>query len=178
MQRNRTMPNRDQGFTLVELLITLTVLAIVLAVAIPTFTSTLESVRQRTLVNQLLADLNFARSRAITTRRPVSLCAGSAECDRQTIWSGQILIFDDLDANGTIDETDVTLRTTAVTASHNWKWRNFRQQRHMTFKPDGTTHSLNGTFILCRQETPLKKIVINITGRARLAPPMVDDLCT
>ncbi len=176
------MPNQDQdqdqGFTLVELLVTLTVLAVVLAIAIPTFNSSLESVRQRTLVNQLLADLNFARSRAITTRRPVSLCAGAASCDDQAMWSGQVLIFDDLDANGMIDETDVTLRTTAVTPSHSWKWRNFRQQRHMTFKPDGTTHSLNGTFILCRHETPLRKIVINITGRARLDAPKADDLCT
>ncbi len=172
------MPNRDQGFTLIELLITLTVLAIVLAIAVPTFTSALESVRQRTLVNQPLADLNFARSRAITTGRPVSLCAGTAGCDDQAMWRGQVLIFDDLDANGTIGEDDLTLRTTAVTAGHSWKWRNFRQQRHMTFKPDGTTHSLNGTFILCRQEMPLRKIVINITGRTRLAPPIADDLCT
>ena len=94
------------------------------------------------------------------------------------MWSGQLLIFDDLDANGTIGEGDLTLRTTAVTAGHSWKWRNFRQQRHMTFKPDGTTHSLNGTFILCRQEMPVRKIVINITGRTRLAPPTADDLCT
>lgn len=172
------MPNQDQGFTLVELLITLSVLAIMVTIGIPTFTSSLESVRQRTLVNQLLADLNFARSRAITTRQPVSLCAGISGCDNQPMWSGHVLIFDDLDANGAIDEVDATLRTTAVTASHSWKWRNFRQQRHMTFKPDGTTHSLNGTFILCRQDTPLKKIVINVTGRARLDAPKADDLCT
>ena len=130
------------------------------------------------LLLALLADLNFARSRAITSRRPVSMCAGSAGCDDQAMWSGQVLIFDDLDANGTIGEGDLTLRTTAVTAGHSWKWRNFRQQRHMTFKPDGTTHSLNGTFILCRQEMPVRKIVINITGRTRLAPPTADDLCT
>ncbi|MGK9065742.1 GspH/FimT family pseudopilin [Stutzerimonas chloritidismutans] len=172
------MPNQDQGFTLVELLITLTVLAVLLSIAIPTFNSSLESVRQRTLVNQLLADLNFARNRAITTRQPVSICAGAAGCDDQAMWSGHVLIFDDVDGNGAIDESDSTLRTTAVTASHSWKWRNFRQQRYMTFKPDGTTHSLNGTFILCRQNTPLKKIVINLTGRARLDAPEADDLCT
>ncbi len=172
------MPNRGQGFTLIELLITLTILAIALMIAIPSFSSSLESVRQRTSVNQLLADLNFARSRAITTGQPVSLCAGTSDCDGEAMWGGQVMIFSDMDGDGTIDEGDVTLRATAVTASHSWKWRNFRQQRHMTFKPDGTTHSLNGTFILCRQGSPLKKIVINITGRARLDAPNADDLCT
>lgn len=172
------MPNRDQGFTLIELLVTLTVLAIMLAIAVPSFTESLESTRQRTQVNQLLADLNFARGRAITMRRPVSLCAGALGCDGVAIWSGQILIFDDLEANGTVDEKDVTLRTTPIAASHTWKWRNFRQQKYMTFKPDGTTHSLNGTFVLCRQGAALRKIVINITGRARLDSPNADDLCT
>lgn len=171
------MANRDEGFTLIELLITLAVLAILLAIAIPTFNSSLESVRQRTQVNQLLADLNFARSRAITTRQPVSLCAGESGCEDLAIWSGQVMIFDDLEANGELDETDVTLRITPVASNHTWKWRNFRQQRHMTFKPDGTTHSLNGSFILCRQDAALRKIVINVTGRARLDAPKADDLC-
>lgn len=172
------MPNRDQGFTLIELLVTLTVLAIMLAIAVPSFRESLESTRQRTQVNQLLADLNFARSRAITMGRPVSLCAGTTACGGVATWSGHVLIFDDLEANGSIDQHDMMLRTTEVTAGHSWLWRNFRQQRHMTFKPDGTTHSLNGTFVLCRRGEPLRKIVINITGRPRLDAPKSDDLCT
>jgi type IV fimbrial biogenesis protein FimT len=172
------MSNREQGFTLVELMITLTVLAIVLAIAVPTFTTTMNSIRQRTQVNQLLADLHFARSRAITSRQPVSICAGASGCDGLARWSGQVVVFDDLNADGVLDELDTLLRTSAVASSHSWTWRNFRKQRHMTFKPDGTTHSLNGTFVLCRQDTKLKKIVINVTGRARLDAPTADDHCT
>lgn len=172
------MLHKDQGFTFIELLITLTLLAIVLAIAIPTFTATADSLRQRTQVNQLLADLNFARSRAITTRRPVSICAGESGCDGLKKWSGQVLIFDDFDGNGALDEGDVTLRTTRIAASHAWNWRNFRKQRHMTYKPDGTTHSLNGSFVLCQHDAALRKIVINITGRSRLAAPTADDHCT
>ncbi|MBS68397.1 MAG: prepilin-type cleavage/methylation domain-containing protein [Pseudomonas sp.] len=173
------MPNQNQGFTLIELLLTLVVLSIALALAIPSFTAALDSVRQRTQVNQLLADLNFARSRAITSRRPVSICAGASGCDGLKDWGGQILIFDDTDGDGAFTATDdVPLRVTSISANHSWRWRNFRQQRHMTFKPDGTTHSLNGSFILCRQEVALRKIVINITGRTRLTAPTVEDLCS
>lgn len=173
------MPNQNQGFTLIELLLTLVVLSIVLALAIPSFTAALDSVRQRTQVNQLLADLNFARSRAITSRRPVSICAGASGCDGLKDWGGQILIFDDTDGDGAFNATnDIPLRVTSISANHSWRWQNFRQQRHMTFKPDGTTHSLNGSFILCRQDVALKKIVINVTGRTRLTAPTAEDLCT
>lgn len=171
------MKSKPLGFTLVELLTTLAVLTVVITVAIPALSSTTDSIRERTQINQLMGDLNFARSRAITSRRPVSICAGQADCDRLAKWSGQILIFDDLNANGIFDQDDVLLRTTRVEGGHTWTWRNFRQQRYMMFKPDGTTHSLNGTFILCREDTALKKVVINITGRARLASPTAEDRC-
>lgn len=177
-KRTRTMPDRDQGFTLIELLVTLAVLAITLTIAVPTFSTTVDSIRQRTQVNQLLADLNFARARAITTRRPVSICAGESKCDGLKKWSGQVIIFDDRDGNGALNEGDVPLRITSIAATHTWNWRNFRKQRHMTYKPDGTTHSLNGTFVLCRQNVKLKKVVINVTGRARLDAPTADDHCT
>lgn len=169
------MPNKDHGFTLIELLITLMLLAVALAVAIPTFSSTIDAARQRTQINQLMTDLNFARSRAITTRRAVSVCAGNEGCNGLRNWSGQILVFDDVNGHGRVNEAPV--RVSTIAARYEWTWRNFRKQGHMTFKPDGTTHSLNGTFILCRKRVAVKKIVINVTGRARLGTPTPKDLC-
>ncbi|MCQ4322062.1 GspH/FimT family pseudopilin [Stutzerimonas stutzeri] len=172
------MPNRNQGFTLIELLITLTLFGIVLAIAVPGFTRALESTHQRTLVNQLLADLNFARSRAITTRQMVSLCAGDARCDDLARWREQIIIFDDTNANGVLDGDESPVRISSLAARHEWNWGNFRNQRYMSFKPDGTTHSLNGTFTLCRENQALETIVINITGRTRLGSPTDNKHCT
>ncbi len=172
------MPDKDQGFSLIELLMTLTVLAVVLAIATPSFTSAIESVRQRTQINQLVADLNFARSRAITSRRPVSMCAGQETCNGSLSWTGLVLIFEDLNGNGKLDAEDTLLRISIIDPGHQWTWRNFRKQRHMTFKPDGTTHSLNGTFILCRQRVALKTIAINVTGRVRLGAPTPENICT
>ena len=134
------MPDKYQGFTLVELLMTLTVLAVVLAIAIPSFASAIDSVRQRTQINQLVADLNFARSRAITSRRPVSICAGQENCNGTRSWSGQLLTFEDLNGNGRLDEDDASLRISMIDTSLKWTWRNSRKQRHMTFKPQPERH--------------------------------------
>ncbi len=172
------MPNRSQGFTLVELLVTLSVLAIIAGIAIPAMSNLIDSVRQQIHVNQLLADLNFARSRAITSRQTVSLCSGQASCNGMARWKDQIIIFDDTNANGALDDDEQPLRISTVAASHEWNWGNFRNQRYMSFKPDGTTHSLNGTFTLCRKNAALKTVVINITGRTRLDSPTNNDRCS
>ncbi|OWG40480.1 prepilin-type cleavage/methylation domain-containing protein [Stutzerimonas stutzeri] len=178
MQRNRTMSNRNQGFTLLELVTTLAVLSIVLIVALPTFASAIDSVRERTQVNQLVADIHFARTRAITTRRPVSICAGEAACSGHAKWSGPLSVFDDINGNGTLDDKDTPIRVSTVATNYQWNWKNFRKQPHLTFKPNGTTHSLNGSFVLCRRGMALKKIVINITGRVKLESPNATDRCT
>lgn len=172
------MPDKDQGFTLIELLMTLTVLAVVLAVAIPSFTSAVNSARKRTEVNQLLADLNFARTTAITRRQMVSMCAGTAACDRGARWRGQILTFVDTNANGALDAGEQPLRISSVATNLEWNWGNFRSRQYMSFKPDGTTHSLNGTFTLCRKNQALQTIVINITGRMKHGSPQNNGNCT
>ncbi|MCF0015265.1 GspH/FimT family pseudopilin [Pseudomonas stutzeri] len=172
------MSNRNQGFTLIELIVTLAVLAISIAVAAPVFTATLDSVRERTLLDQLLADIHFARSAAIARRRPVSICTGDEACSGEANWSGPVFIFDDLNGNGALDDGDSPLRGSMIGNNYQWSWSNFRKQPHLTFKPDGTTHSLNGSFVLCRRGMALKKIVINITGRVKLESPNATDRCT
>lgn len=62
-----------RGFTLLELLVTLLVLAVALGLAVPTIGRSLEGVRTRAEVARFAALLRHAREQAITTRRPHSL---------------------------------------------------------------------------------------------------------
>lgn len=62
------------GYTLVELLIGLAVLAILMTVALPTFADLIDSQRLRAAAHQLIADLRLARNMALT--RPASLPVG------------------------------------------------------------------------------------------------------
>ncbi|MBN2856215.1 MAG: GspH/FimT family pseudopilin [Halothiobacillaceae bacterium] len=63
--RNPQRHKRAQGFTIIELMITLTVAAILLAIAIPSFTYLTVSSKLTTTANSLVNALGTARSEAI-----------------------------------------------------------------------------------------------------------------
>jgi len=68
------MKKSHAGFTLIELMLALTVGGIVLTLAVPAFTDTIRNNRLSTQVNELITALNVARSEAIKRRSNVTVC--------------------------------------------------------------------------------------------------------
>lgn len=103
----RRAPN--QGFTLVELMVTIAIVAILLAIALPSFEGSMRSNRVATANNELLASLALARTEAIRSTRPAGLCAANADgtaCVDATEWTDGWLVWantndDDNYQNGT-----------------------------------------------------------------------------
>jgi len=67
------MCRSSSGFSAVEMVVTMAVLAILLAVAVPSFQDTLEKRRLIGAVEQLYSDMQFARMEAIRLGRNVSV---------------------------------------------------------------------------------------------------------
>jgi type IV fimbrial biogenesis protein FimT len=66
-----------QGFTLVELIVAISIAAILLAIAVPSYNSSQLNSQLRASANDLIASINLARSEAIKRGVTVTLCASS-----------------------------------------------------------------------------------------------------
>lgn len=87
------------GFTLLELLVTLVVGAILYGLAVPSMRAFIQNARITTQTNELVADLNFARSEAVKRAGHVVVCqsnnpqAATPVCNNSGNWQSGRLIF-------------------------------------------------------------------------------------
>jgi type IV fimbrial biogenesis protein FimT len=108
------MPLRpSKGFTLVELMTAIAVMAILTAIAYPSFTGTLRSNRMATTSNQLIASLSLARSEAVKNTQGAGVCASTNGTSCGGTWANGWMVWSDLNHNGTFDGNDQVLRYTA-----------------------------------------------------------------
>lgn len=110
------------GFTLLELLTAVTVLAVLLGIGVPAFNGIIRSNRTAAQANEVVAALSFARSEANKRGLPVSVCAANtaqSACAGATVsdWANGWLVFTDRVAPaGAINVGDELLQTSrAVT---------------------------------------------------------------
>ena len=93
---------RPRGFTLIELMIALSVAGMLMALAAPSFQQSLAGNRLSSAASELAGAVQLARSEAIRNNRRVVLCRsqdGSACSNAGTTWPGWIM-FVDSDGNG------------------------------------------------------------------------------
>ncbi|WP_125076537.1 Tfp pilus assembly protein FimT/FimU [Pseudoxanthomonas sp. SGT-18] len=105
------MPScRNSGFTLMELMVTLAVLAILLAVGLPSFQGSLRSNRLATTTNELIASMSLARSEAIRNGRGSGVCASADGASCGDDWAAGWLVWQDANGNGNLDAGEAVLR--------------------------------------------------------------------
>lgn len=91
-------PPLQSGLTLIELLVAISVLAILLSIGIPSFQSMVAQNRATSAANELQSTLQFARSAAIAQARQVTVCAANfatspPTCRADRIWSGGWIVL-------------------------------------------------------------------------------------
>ena len=105
------MPSvRHSGFTLIELMVTIAVLAVLLALGLPSFQQSLRSNRVATATNEMIASLSLARSEAIRGTRGGGVCASGDGAGCNGTWSDGWIVWADTDSDGSFDNGETVLR--------------------------------------------------------------------
>ena len=134
-----------QGFTLIELMVTLSVAAILLTVGVPSFQEFIASNRLTSEINSFTAYLNLARSEAIKSGGRVTLCASSngTSCATSGGWEQGYLIYRDTNGNGSMDTGEPVLRVGApMRGSITLRGETSDVARIISFMPSGQATSL------------------------------------
>lgn len=110
----------QQGFTMIELMVTVSILALLMAIAAPSFTPLIEAWRVRQATEQLRSTLNYARSEAIKRGGRVAIqklpnntngCKTATSTDD---WDCGWFVCEDTNGNGACSASEPVLQREEV----------------------------------------------------------------
>jgi type IV fimbrial biogenesis protein FimT len=108
------MKAKQTGFTLIELMFTIMVLAVLLGIGVPNFREFVRNSRMTAAANDLLGDLSLARSEAVKRRAQVTVCGtgggSSPSCSTSGTEFSAWMVFVDSNSDNTYQTSETLLR--------------------------------------------------------------------
>ncbi len=157
----------QNGFSLMEMLMTMSLIGILTMVAIPSVNGILKNERLTTQINSLLAHLQFARSEALLRHKQVVVCASKDAATCSGNWSDGWIVFFDNDESADVSDGDALLQAHAKLSGDNVM--NNTGGTTIIYDSRGFTPNSASTFSVCddRGASKGKSITISTTGRVR-----------
>lgn len=171
----RVMGRRSRfhrGLSLIELMVTVVVLAIILAVAVPAFQGTIASNRLTTSTNDLLSAMAMARSEAIRRGGRVTVCksADGTACTTAGGWEQGWIVFTDGTRAGFSPSIDIGESVIVVTRAHPDRITiqgTAPVVSYVSFAADGTVRTMTGGLLSGRLRVCSTSTFLTDAGRAR-----------
>src|SRR5260370_20409967 len=140
----------SRGYNMIELITAMSIVAILVAIAAPSYRYVSNANRIASEGNGLLGDLQYARGEAIKEGQGVSVCVSGdgANClANDNNWQKGWIVFSDVNGNGVVDAVDAVLRVqapvsgsdTVVATPPNLTW--------LPVDPEGVASVSNGNVI-------------------------------
>lgn len=175
MARRVEAGRAQHGFTLIEMLVVVVVLAVLLTLGVPSYQRLVVDSRMTTQANEFLTMLYFARSEAIKRNATVTVCKWSTgtACATSGTWAQGWMAFVDTGTIGTVDGPDSAniLRVHgALTGGSTFKGRNTfgaDVSSFVSYLSNGQSSPQTGRFNLCSPQLDLngRDIRLAVGGR-------------
>lgn len=167
------------GYTLIELLITLSIMSILLSFALPGFASMLRTVQGDTVMNSVVNAYQLARSTAISERKPVIFCAKANARTCGTDWTRGALVFVDPNNNRIQDDGERAMADIASppTGSH-LSMKAALGKQYLRFMDNGMLENTAGSMVYCPPNgtaRDARNIIFTRNGRLRFGSDVDHD---
>ena len=166
-------PQFRKGFTILELMITLSIVAVLLTLGVPAFHKYSLKQKMNAAVSSLQNDLLYGRSQAIYRDIQVIACPGSPSygCTESTDWSDGWIVFTDVNTDRLRQDGEDLLRHTQ--ALQNIMVHSSSGRTNLRFYPNGSAPGSNTSFSFCGLGGPeySRKLIISNLGRIRRDEP-------
>lgn len=156
------------GYTLLELLITVALVAVIMAIGAPAMSDYIQNDRLITQINTLTGHMAYARSEAVKRTQQVSVCISTngTSCTAGN-WEDGWLIYVDEDGDGSFTGGEEILRTQQTLKGGNTlAFGGIGPEITYDFRGYVNAASI-GTFTLCDSRSEGRAIAISTTGRVR-----------
>jgi type IV fimbrial biogenesis protein FimT len=167
----------SSGFTLVELLITSCIVAILLSIAGPSFAQMLSGLRLKNQVDAFFASVLLARSEAVKSNSRTVMCKTKEgrSCVTAGGWEQGWIVFHDLNNNAELDEGESVVWHQQALESDIKITGNTPVASYISYTPAGTTNLVSGAFQAgtlkfcqnAQKTSETWQIVVNKTGRPK-----------
>jgi type IV fimbrial biogenesis protein FimT len=169
---------RQTGFTVIELMVTVTILAIVMVIGAPAMRDMLARNRIVGQASDLTADLQLARAESNRRGFRVVVCKSSdlAGCSSSGTFADGWIVFVDANSNSAVDTGEEVLRVhqaapTGITIAVS---PNSGTPPNLTYyRPTGLVDSsgtMPRTFTVCQTGFTGRVVTVGNTGRTSVAP--------
>ena len=162
------------GYSLIELWVTLSVFIILASFAIPAFSGLMHRTQSLITINSLATAYQLARNGAISTRQSVVFCAqtpGENKCGED--WLKGAIVFTDTNNNRVLDEDKKERVLTVLPALPEGSQIVLKaalRKHYLRFMPNGMLENTAGTLTYCPpngKSTDARIMIFSVNGRLR-----------
>ena len=162
--------NKHMAYTLTELAITILVLSILVTLALPYYHEMKANQERRTILRQLVANIQLAKQHAAIHHTNVVMCSSeNMQSCKEEMWEQGFILFLDSNQNRQLDLNEILVSQERTDLSYGTlNWRGTLHFPSLNFMAEhGLPIGSNGSFYYCSSTVKHMKIILNKMGNSR-----------